>query len=189
MRIFATGFQKQYHTASTSQRWGLAGAGVLYYCPSDNTILLLLRSKDVESSGLWGIPGGAVKSGRKDARGRDNEWVDQETEAPDFSEDELRDTAYGETSEELGHLPKHEKEEGSYKWVNDNFPYTTFFATVSPQQKIDISRKIRLNWENDDYEWFRIDFLPENVHPGVEVAVNQLLQSLKSKQMQLQLAL
>jgi 8-oxo-dGTP pyrophosphatase MutT (NUDIX family) len=176
MRIFATGIERK-KLYVTSARWGLAGAGILYYCPSDNTILLLERSKDVEDPGLWGIPGGAVKSGKKDNMGREDEWCKEEDESPDYSEEELRDAAYSETYEEMGHLPEHDKEEGFQTTINNKFPYTTFLMTITPQQKINISRNIQLNWENDDFEWFRVDFLPENIHPGVASSINQLILS------------
>lgn len=139
----------------------------------------------MEDAGVWGIPGGAVKSGRTDERGVEDEWYDEGEEAPEYSEEELRDTAFTETEEELGHLPEHDQEQGSHTTVNNNFPYTTFLAIVTPQQKNAISRNIQLNWESDRYDWFRIDFLPENIHPGVEVAINQLI----NKDQQLELAI
>lgn len=176
MRIFPVGTQRSQliKTASRfkrkSERWGLAGSGVLYYCPMDKTVLLLERSNEVESSGLWGIPGGAVK-------GTDG-YYDDSQKAPEYSEEELRDSAFSEVAEEIGHIPEHDEEEGSHTEVKDNFPYTTFLYNVTPSQKQAISRQIRLNWESDSYEWFRIDFLPENIHPGVTIAINKLINKL-----------
>ena len=151
-----------------SSRWGLAGAGVLYFCPFDNTVLLLKRSRQVEDAGLWGIPGGAVK-GVED-------WIEEDVEAPEYSEDELRDSAYSEVDEEIGHLPEHEKEQGFHTTVKDNFKYTTFLSVVNQQQKQSINNSITLNWESDDFSWFNVHSLPQNIHPGVVSAVQNLIQ-------------
>ena len=169
----------------TAARWGLAGAGTLYYCPSDNTILLLERSKNVEDPGLWGIPGGAVKSGRTDVNGVEDEWYGNDKNAPEYSEDELRDAAYSETEEEMGHMPEYDREEGNYTTVNNNFPYTTFLYSVTPQQKQSISRNIKLNWESDNFGWFKVNILPENIHPGVITAVQQLILDKRNEKSQL----
>jgi 8-oxo-dGTP pyrophosphatase MutT (NUDIX family) len=176
MRILPTGRERRTITAA---RWGLAGSGVLYYCPSDNTVLLLERSENVEDPGLWGIPGGAVGDGS----------YSDDVDSPDFPEDVLRDRAFTEAEEELGHLPEHDREEGSHTVRNNKFPYTTFLAVVTPQQKMAISRNIQLNWESNDFQWFRADFLPENIHPGVVAAVNQLILSKRQRSRQLQLAI
>ena len=77
-----------------AERWGLAGSGVLYYCPEDNTILLLLRSNEVEDPGIWGIPGGAVKGTEG--------YHSEETESPEFDEETLQDSALTEVEEEIG---------------------------------------------------------------------------------------
>jgi 8-oxo-dGTP pyrophosphatase MutT (NUDIX family) len=175
VRIFATGFQRRPQLCKEAARWGLAGAGMLYYCPYDQTVLLLQRSREVEDPGLWGIPGGAVKSGRRDYRGVETEWVDENEDAVQYPEEVLRDTAHGESNEELGHTPEFEEEQGNHTTTHNNFNYTTFLVTVSLQQKRQISRNIQLNWENDDFEWFRVDNLPENIHPGVVTAIEQLI--------------
>jgi len=183
MRILPTGTERK-PLSKISARWGLAGSGMLYFCPYDNTILLLKRSRDVEDPGLWGIPGGAIKSGRTDEQGIEDEWYGEDEEAPEYSEEELRDTAYTETQEELGHLPEHEKEQGQHTTVKNNFHYTTFLAVVTPQQKNEMSRNIRLNWENENFKWFKINLLPQNIHPGVVEVVEQLIQS-KNKQLEM----
>lgn len=171
MRIFATGTERKPMTRMAA-RWGLAGAGTLYYCPQDNTVLLLERSSRVEDPGMWGIPGGAVQEG----------YYEEGQDSPEYPEEVLRDVAFGETEEELGHLPDHDKEDGRHTTVNNKFPYTTFLLVVTQQQKLQISRNIQLNWENDNFEWFRVDFLPENIHPGVISAVKNLI--LAKRQMQ-----
>lgn len=177
MRIFPNGIEKKpliYIVSEfnkKSDRWGLAGAGVLYFCPEDNTILLLHRSNQVEDPNTWGIPGGAVK-------GTEGYW-EEEDESPEYSEEKLRDSAFSEVSEELGHFPEYDKEEGRHTTINNNFHYTTFLVIVNLQQKGTISRNIQLNWENDGFDWFRIDFLPENVHSGVEAAIQNLIYSKK----------
>jgi len=157
-----------------SSRWGLAGSGVLYYCPYDKTVLLLKRSDQVEDPGIWGIAGGAVK-GTED-------FYDDDIEAPDFSEEDLRSSAYTEVDEEMGHVPEYEKEEGSHTTVNNNFKYTTFLAIVNKQQKNDINEKINLNWESNDYQWYNINRLPKDIHPGVISAIQNLISSKQQLQ-------
>jgi len=150
-------------------RWGLAGSGVMYFCPDDNTVLLLRRSQEVEDPDIWSIPGGAMK-------GTDADY-DDDVESPEFSEDELRDSAYSEVQQEMGHLPKHDREEGSHTTTDNNFNYTTFLSVVSPQQKAWINQKLKLNWENEEAGWFDADRLPEDIHPGVISAIENLILS------------
>jgi len=160
---------------TAGRRWGLAGAGTLYYCPEDDSVLLLKRSSQVEDPGMWGIPGGAVKSGRTDVEGIEDEWYENEDVAPDYSEEELRGAAMDETEEELGYIPEHDSADDYHTTVNNNFPYTTFLMVVTSQQKTMISRNIRLNWESDEDRWFGLKFLPRNIHPGVIAAIQQLI--------------
>ena len=47
--------------------WGNSAAGLLFICPEDNTVLLLLRSSVVMQGGTWGVYGGKVEKG-EDAR-------------------------------------------------------------------------------------------------------------------------
>lgn len=166
MIIIPSGFSSKYFMRE-ADRWGLAGSGILYYCPADNTILLLRRSDLVEDPGVWGIPGGAIMG--------TDEYYDEEEESPEYSQDELIDSAFSEAEEELGHFPEHEEVGESYTTHNKNFAYTTFLVMVNINQKEAISNNIELNWEHSEAEWFRADRLPEDIHPGVVSAVKNLI--------------
>jgi 8-oxo-dGTP pyrophosphatase MutT (NUDIX family)/GNAT superfamily N-acetyltransferase len=147
--------------------WGTAGSGVLYYCPTDNTVMLLHRSEEVMDPNVWGIPGGAIKGteGMHDHRSRQHTKFDEAT---------LRDSAHQETEEEIGHLPEGPVDNGSVTIPFGNFKYTTFRKDVTSEQKEAITKNATLNWESADLNWFRVDQLPKNTHPGVVKAVQKM---------------
>lgn len=150
----------------TASKWGSAGSGVLYHCPTDGTILLLERSGQVEDAGTWGIPGGAIKGTEG--------WHEEDEKPPQFDEDELRDSAHSETEEEIGHLPDGPVDAGSVTIPFGTFNYTTFRKDVTPEQKAAIDKDVELNWESVDFGWFPVADLPQNTHPGVVEAVKRL---------------
>jgi len=152
--------------------WGRAGSGILFYCEKDGTVLLLLRSGRVMDPGIWGIPGGAVKGTEG--------FYDEDDAGADFSEAELYGSAVEETNEEMGFVPNGDVV-GKATTEKGNFVYTTFVVRVDEATKSDVESKIKLNWENDDYEWFRIDRLPPDTHPGVVAAVSQFMKSESDK--------
>ena len=43
--------------------WGRGGAGMMFVCSEDRTVLLLLRAEWVEQGGTWGVPGGGIGEG------------------------------------------------------------------------------------------------------------------------------
>jgi len=147
--------------AQSGGRWGSMGSGMLYVCPADGTAMLLLRSPDVLEPDTWGIPGGAVK-GTEDAYYGfevDDSWV---------GEEELRESAEREAEEELGLLPRPERELGQVLYEEDGFKYVTFVVAVSEKEKRRIVDDAALNWENSDLQWFPADKLPGNLHFGVD---------------------
>ena len=149
--------------AKTAASWGTAGSGVMYFCPDDNSVLLLKRSQEVMDGGLWGIPGGAVK-------GTEGMYDDDELDGKDFDEETLRSSAHKEVEEEMGHVPDG-KDAGSVMIPFGKFKYTTFFKSVGKDQKEAILEAVELNWESTDKRWFSLAELPRNVHPGVAKAV------------------
>lgn len=129
-----------------SRFWGRAGAGILFVCESDETLMLVLRSQDVEQPGTWGIPGGAC--------GEDGFF--DEGERSDISEEEAWRCAVKETKEELQYFPKKWKVTGIVEYRKEDFVYRTFIVNVSAAEKKNLSRKSRLNWENDALEWRKL---------------------------------
>ncbi len=125
----------------------MASAGLLFQRDDDGRILLALRSQDVTDPDLWGTPGGHTELG----------------ESP-------IDTAIIEASEELGPLPMQFDIVGEYP--SKDSAYTTFHAIIGGD---DANAWIpTLNWENDEWEWFPVDALPDNTHPGVLAALESL---------------
>ena len=149
--------------AKTAASWGTAGSGVMYFCPDDNSVLLLERSEEVMDGGTWGIPGGAVN-------GTEGMYGDDELDGKDFDEETLRSSAHKEVEEEMGHVPDG-KDMGSVTIPFGKFKYTTFFKSVSQGQKDVILNAVELNWESTDKRWFSLSALPKNTHPGVIKAI------------------
>ena len=147
--------------------WGKAGAGVLYFCPDDQTIMLLRRSEEVEDPGIWGIPGGAVT-------GTECFFDSEELENVEFDNETLQNSAHKETEEEIGHLPDGPKDNGSVTIAFGNFKYTTFRKDVTAEQKELINKNHTLNWESSELQWFPVYQLPKDTHPGVVQAVQKL---------------
>jgi len=85
-------------------------AGMLFYCPSIKSILLLKRSKKVNNPGLWDIPGG--RSTKQD-------------QSPE-------QTAEREATEEIGPLPSDKKYIGKHILNNS---YHIFVYTVDKEWK------------------------------------------------------
>lgn len=122
-------------------------AGCLYYCPDDNTVLLVKRSGIMRHPHLWDIPGG--RSDKKD----------QST----------KETAVREATEELGELPEESKilkhhVELLKKSDDSNYEYHIFIFAVPEKEKIRYTPKIELDEENIGIKWFDIDELPANTH-------------------------
>ena len=160
MKIFPAGIR----VAQTF--WGKAGSGMLYVCLEDQTALLLHRSPDVEQGGTWGIPGGAVAGteGHHSNAG----------EAVEVPVDQSRASAEKETREELGMSVTSVKELGTTTYQSGSFRYLTYIVAVTPQEKERINQSVRLNWENDDFNWFPLASLPQPLHFGVEHTFSQI---------------
>lgn len=113
------------------------GAGILFLCPKDKTILLLQRSEKISNPGHWGLPGGHA----------------EDNESPS-------ETAIRETKEELGFFPINVKITNIIK----NKSYYILIIKLSLKEKYILSSKIKLNYENSKYKWFKINNLPKNLH-------------------------
>lgn len=122
------------------------GSVVLFYCPEDSTVLLLKRSSKVNDGDTWGLPGGHV----------------QKDEIP-------AQAAMRELYEEMGFVPElTEIISSGYTEMNDKGKCVIFVAAIKKETKEDWEQKIKLNWEHDDYKWFKTSSIPEKLHPVAE---------------------
>lgn len=145
--------------------WGRAGAGMLIVCPEDRTALLTLRSGSVMDPYTWGIPGGAI--------GKGGFYENEGGPSAKFKADATRQGAERETLEELSVLPRGVQELGTTVFRSGTFTYTTYVVGVSLEEKKRLSSQIRLNWENDDAQWFPLNVLPDDLHSGVTFTMSQ----------------
>lgn len=124
--LFAAGCEK-------SEYWGQGGAGMLFVCPEDETVLLLKRGGWVDEGGTWGLSGGGIGEGYY-----------RTPMKPLTDESVFKNTAKRETIEELGSLPP------GFSWsqVKDKteyhdcgFRFLSYIAYITLEQKN--------NWEFD----------------------------------------
>lgn len=143
------------HGVTSQGTWGRGGAGILVITPDAKEILLFKRSYSVMDPGLWGTTGGAR---REQATGMEHPLI----------------TAVTESIEEMGPLPfgNIRKKPFIFKKPHTTFTYHTYIFEINPKEK----KKFvpRLNWENDDWKWFKIN-QAESVplHPGVKVLLDE----------------
>lgn len=119
--------------------WGNRGAGILLIAKDTGRLLLVLRSQEVNEPGTWGIPGGAID---------------------DEDESEVS-AAKREAHEEVGYRGNIEIHQ-SYIFKAAKFRYFNFIGIV-PNEFTP-----RLDWENDEAEWFSLDELPSPLHFGLK---------------------
>ena len=160
---------EKYPTPKTaSTYWGKKASGIIFVCLEDNTILLLKRSELVHMGGNWGVAGGAVKElGDNYSESEEDNVLDPEIHV-------FMNSAEEEVREELGSLPKMENKLGETTFSDGNFTYKTFIYNITEEEKKRWTPMIKLNWENDDYQWFPLNQLPGNLHPGLNYTINEL---------------
>jgi len=130
-----------------------AGAGILLYCPDDETVWLAKRAdEDVSEPGQWNVPGGGV---------------DPSDSSPGMA-------AVRECNEEIGGLPDHVEPAGQAVFQDGNFIYTTYLMNVSAGDK----RRWTpiLNAEHSDCGWFHVDDLPQPQHFGMQTIIDEFPQ-------------
>jgi 8-oxo-dGTP pyrophosphatase MutT (NUDIX family)/oligoribonuclease (3'-5' exoribonuclease)/predicted nucleotidyltransferase len=131
------------------EHWGTQASGIMFIC--DGKVLLLKRADWTMDPGLWGIAGGAVP-------------VDKSGQPKD-----VKQSAMDEVSEEMGGLPPHtDTGKSSVYQAEDGFKYTTFVFEV-PETFEPI-----LNSEHERAQWFPLNELPEDIHPGVMWSLNKM---------------
>ncbi len=149
-----------------SRFWGRSGAGILFVCLADKTMMLVKRSEEVEQPGEWGIPGGSC-SGEDFFSDDEGEEV---TDAVAWA------CAVRETEEELGYFPKKHMIEDRIVFKQRSFTYTTFVVSVSRKEKERLYQNSNLNWENTDLMWRKISLVKENepdLHFGVKFIIGK----------------
>jgi len=132
--------------------WGRGGAGVMFTCEEDGTVLLLLRAEWVEQGGTWGIPGGGIGEGHYNTPMR-----------PITDMRVFRAKAEEEVREECGSLPPDRRTrrpmtslpEGlAFTEYDDcGFRYVTFLCDLTREQKA-AWRPYSADGENDAFVWF-----------------------------------
>lgn len=129
--------------------WGRGGAGALFTCSEDNTVLLLLRAEWVEQGGTWGVPGGGIGEG-----------FFRTPMQPITDLAVFREKAEDEVREECGGLPPgmtHLAEGLPFTEYEDcGFRYVTFIVDLTKAQK-DAWRPFSADGENDAFIWFPLD--------------------------------
>lgn len=137
--------------------WGRGGAGVMFICSEDDTILLLLRAEWVDNGETWGIPGGGVEEG----------WFDTPIEEPITDQSIFIDAALREAEEECGSLPPGFSEDQLIRntiYEDCGFQYKTYIADITLEQK-NSWELVSNDEETDQFEWF-----PKSaVFPGAEL--------------------
>lgn len=147
----------------SQQVWGQAGSGIMFMCPEDKTILLVLRSQSVMDSGTWGIPGGAIS-------GTDEYFDQDEVDGSMFDTEDLWNSAVNETQEEIGYFPQKYEVVGRKENKKGNFVFTTFIVSISQEEKAKINENMTLNSENDDSRWVDLETahdMKNMLHKGV----------------------
>jgi len=151
--------------------WGAGGAGMLFICTEDQTMLLLLRASWVDQPGVWGNPGGAIGE----------EWT--ETPVPPGNqiknENEYKVSAMRETVEECGSLPpgfSTGQIKTTVSYEDCGWSYKTYICDISLDQKEAWTPKLQSSDnETDEFKWFGIDELPSNLHFGVKFMLSRAL--------------
>lgn len=151
---------------NSKRYWGRGGAGVMFTCSADNTILLLKRAKWVDQGGTWGVPGGGVEEG----------WFNTPIKNPITDDGLFIKTAKKEAKEECGSLPpgfnmKNVVDRTTYE--DRGFKYVTFVADLSPGQKSSW-KLVSGDGETEEFRWFPRNRLPKNLHFGVKFTLDQL---------------
>ncbi len=165
-----------WYKQSMAQVWGKMGSGIMLR--HQGKIFLQLRSQEVEDSGVWGVPGGAL-------RGTEGMYDSKEIAKPQVIEEmliKLWNSAIREVNEEVGVDIDLTEDQftNSKKTFNfvDNFLFVTFVVDITDEQKDLLDSSKVLNWESEDHGWFQSNNLPENLHPGVEFSLNDLYETV-----------
>jgi len=123
-------------------------SGVLFYCPEDQTVFLVLRGPGGDYENTWGVPGGHIEKGEGSL-----------------------EAALREVKEELGGMPACTLRGSCLTHVPKL--YRTFKADLDKEAKE--KWRPKLNKENYEGKWFSIKDLPKKKHPSLEDIVQKLV--------------
>ncbi len=124
------------------------GAGFVFVCHEEPSILLGKRSRHGDDPGTWAGFGGGVNSGES-----------------------AKAAAEREVKEEAGSMPHIDRVLATLRYENDGLVFVTFIANLSKEEKQRWSPK--RNFEHDEIRWHRK--LPNNLHPGLAAALKGYL--------------
>ena len=156
MKAYTPLFEIQLTADGNDTYYGNYGAGIVIIC--NDKILLGLRSSEVNESGTWSYMGGKID-------------IDNPSDN-DFKKEAIREV---EEEANITLEMKKVKPLCVFKDNKNNFTYKSFYT------KIDNEIKINPNWEHDEFEWFDIDSLPANLHPGMKYALPYIKQIILNK--------
>lgn len=148
---------------ASKRYWGRAGAGIVFICKEDDTILLGKRAAWVADPGTWGAPGGSVDGG----------WRIPPIEDPVEDENIFISTAIRETEEECGSLPNGLKFSGRTEFYDEGFRYVTYLVELTSQQ-VRSWNPSTPDGETDEWRWFPLDDLPSPIHPKLISSLQRL---------------
>lgn len=139
---YSDDYEAGQHLARTGF-WGAEAAGCLIMCRSTGSLLILLRSWDVQEPNTWGIPGGARKRSEPTLASTALTETYEETQlAPD-----LVDLATGNVLKPAQVKRLRTDIQPLDLFTKGTFRYATFMALLA-SEKTPV-----LNWENEDYVW------------------------------------
>lgn len=117
-------------------------AGMLFFCPTDDTVFLTKRSSHMSSPGTWDVPGGR----------------------PEDDDDGPFETALREVYEEIGVSPNGKKPVKEHPIKTDRHHYIVYIFELTPKEKESINKRIQLSDETESTKWFKVDELPDHTH-------------------------
>ena len=153
-------------TLEDQKYWGRAGAGMLFVCKEDSTLLLLHRANWVAQGGTWGVPGGSVT---------EDQWFTLPIQKP-LSDDDpaFLSGAQREVWEECGNLPPNFSAKNIYDqtlFEDQGFKYKTFVYNISRNDK----EKWELashDGETQDFKWVPIAEINQfPLHFGIKFTI------------------
>lgn len=149
-RLFANCKKDEY--------WGKGGAGMMFTCSEDDTVLLLLRASWVDQPNTWGVAGGGI--------GED--WNDTPIDEPITNDAIFLTTARKEVREECGSLPpkfNNSQIINKTEYEDCGFRYVTFIAdiTLAQKEKWELASN---DGETDQFLWVKKSTLKKTSKPG-----------------------
>lgn len=125
--------------------YGNIGGGCLIYSRVSGRYLLLKRSEYIREGGKWGVIGGAIEDG-----------------------EDIECGIKREIGEEIGYSGEIELK---FLWCYESgcgFRYSNYIGYV------DREIGVELNWESDEYGWYKLEEFPDDLHFGLEALLEHI---------------